>query len=268
MLEKQKLVVIYEKIQKALFYMIPEKWDKICLYSSIIEQVNGLQTGEMFFYYYPKSILKKNPINVYEVPIKFNIEESHYMRLADNLYYLIKELRIEFAKAGQKLWSNVTIVISDAKFKVEYHYEDLLNTNYSSFDRHLIWKYKYLNVPIEVFAKKDRNMIETYIEELPYQNDKIKVDTISMYQKNVHNVIEFDKKEVEVQKESVKVAKTKKVKQTREYGEYQKEEKIYGKYEHKKTLQDKIIEKYGKGAEEETKEPIKAPPKKNQILNF
>ena len=48
--------------------MIPEKWDKIYLYASITNQINNLQTGELYFYYYPKGILKKNPVNVYEIP--------------------------------------------------------------------------------------------------------------------------------------------------------------------------------------------------------
>ena len=43
--------------------MIPEKWDKIYLYASITNQINNLQTGELYFYYYPKGILKKNHVN-------------------------------------------------------------------------------------------------------------------------------------------------------------------------------------------------------------
>ena len=78
MLSTNKLRTIYAKIQKQLFYMIPEKWEKICLYASIMEQVNNLQTGEMFFYYYPTGLLKKNPINVYEITNKFNIDEKEY----------------------------------------------------------------------------------------------------------------------------------------------------------------------------------------------
>ena len=80
MLSTNKLRSIYSKIQTILFYMIPEKWDSIYLYASIIEQVNHLETGEMFFYYYPAGLIKKNPINVYEIPNKFNIEEEEYMK--------------------------------------------------------------------------------------------------------------------------------------------------------------------------------------------
>ena len=33
----KKIKEIYEDIQKRLFYMIPEKWDKLYLYSSVID---------------------------------------------------------------------------------------------------------------------------------------------------------------------------------------------------------------------------------------
>ena len=38
----------------------PEKWEEIYLYASVIQQMLNLETGELFFYYYPKGILKKN----------------------------------------------------------------------------------------------------------------------------------------------------------------------------------------------------------------
>ena len=62
-------------VQKKIFEMIPEKWDKVYLYASIIDHFNNLQTGEMFLFYFPKGLLKKRPVNVYGVPEKFNIDE-------------------------------------------------------------------------------------------------------------------------------------------------------------------------------------------------
>ena len=72
----------YEKIQSCLFELIPEKWDEIYLFASVIDRAGDVQTGEMFFYYIPKiKILKKKPVNVYEVPKKFNINEDEYKTL-------------------------------------------------------------------------------------------------------------------------------------------------------------------------------------------
>ena len=40
---------IYANLQKQLFYLIPEKWDKIYLYASVSEQILNIETGELFF---------------------------------------------------------------------------------------------------------------------------------------------------------------------------------------------------------------------------
>ncbi len=54
---------IYSQIQKKLFYIIPEKWESIYLYASIVEEPHKRPTGEMYFYYFPKGIIKKKAVN-------------------------------------------------------------------------------------------------------------------------------------------------------------------------------------------------------------
>ena len=110
----------YEKIQNYLFDLIPEKWDEIYLYASIIDRQEETLTGEMFFYYIPKGILKKKPINVYEVPKRFNINETEYLKIVDNLYQIIKDLRKDFIDTEQELWTKLTISIANSRFRVEY----------------------------------------------------------------------------------------------------------------------------------------------------
>ncbi|MCI8519657.1 MAG: DUF600 family protein [Clostridia bacterium] len=117
----------YEEIQKKIFFMLPENWEKVCLYASIVEQPNEEITGEMFFYYFPRGILKKRPINVYEVPEKFGIDEKQYLGLADNLYKSIKALRETCIKNNEKPWSNVTIIIESQSIRVIYEYDDLFS---------------------------------------------------------------------------------------------------------------------------------------------
>lgn len=122
----KKIKEIYEVIQKMIFYMIPEKWDKLYLYSSVIDMPEGKKTGELYFYYIPKGILRKKPVNVYEIPSKFNIDEEEYLKLVKALYQKIQQLREEFRKSETGgIWSNITITIENLKFKVEYNYEDL-----------------------------------------------------------------------------------------------------------------------------------------------
>ena len=37
---------LYSEIRKCLFYMIPEKWESIYLYASVIQRDNGEETQE------------------------------------------------------------------------------------------------------------------------------------------------------------------------------------------------------------------------------
>ncbi len=182
----------YEKIQKQLFYMIPEKWDRVYLYASVLDHFNNVQTGEMFFYYYPKSMVKKNPVNVYEVPNKFNVDEQAYLKLAEKLYQEIKNLREILIKRGERPWSNLTISIENFKFNVEYDYEDLIHTKYTSYDRHLIWRHKYLKVPLTSYLKKDRKMIEEYLRNEKFRNKNINTYSEGIYKKPVSSITEFD----------------------------------------------------------------------------
>ena len=46
-LPEEKL--LYADIQKKLFYIIPEKWEKIYLYASVINVPNQKSVGEMYF---------------------------------------------------------------------------------------------------------------------------------------------------------------------------------------------------------------------------
>ena len=119
---------LFEQIRKQLFFMIPEKWDRIDLYASVIEIVKDDPVGEMFFYYFPKGLLRKKPVNVYEVPAKFNIEEESYLKLAAKLYGTIKQLYLEWKQYPQeKLWTNLTIRIENARFYVEFDYEPIVS---------------------------------------------------------------------------------------------------------------------------------------------
>lgn len=160
----KKIKEIYEDIQRKLYYMIPEKWDKLFLYSSVIDMPNGEKKGELYFYYIPKGILKKKPVNVYEIPNKFNLDENDYLKLVSILYAKIKQLREEFRKSETgSIWSNITMSIQNSKFKVEYNYDDLENSDFNSYERHIIWRYEYLGIGEEQVNKKDKEILKRYL---------------------------------------------------------------------------------------------------------
>ena len=195
----KKIKEIYEVIQKMIFYMIPEKWDKLYLYSSVIDRQDGTKTGELYFYYIPKGIIKKKPVNVYEIPNKFNVDEAEYLKLVKTLYEKIKQLREQFRKSDTgSLWTNITIIIENYKFKVEYNYEDLLHSQFNSYERHIIWRYKYLNIKPEQMNKKDREIIERFLNgvQILYRKEKYEA---GIYIKDIENVVAFNRVNVEIQ---------------------------------------------------------------------
>lgn len=162
--ETYNIKQIYTGIQNKLYNMIPEKWDKLCLYASVFENVSGMKTGEMYFYYFPKAILKKPPVNLYEIALKFNLDEAAYEKMIQDLYVEFEKLRDQMRKTDQKVWTNVTVCIENDNFNIYYDYEKLLEAKLSDYERHIIWMYKYINQNIHTYGKKDRQIIEDYLK--------------------------------------------------------------------------------------------------------
>lgn len=181
----------YEDIQRKLYYMIPEKWDELYLYASIIDRFGDVKSGELFFYYFPKGIIKKRIINVYEIPSRFNIDEDEYLKLVELLYNSIKELRELFRETGQNLWSNVTMSIKSLKFRAEFNYDNLQGNEFSSFERHIIWRYKYLNIGLEQCDKEERNVLKRYLDGY-YIEPKNEIYNSGIYIKEVKNIVDYE----------------------------------------------------------------------------
>ncbi|MBQ9659373.1 MAG: antitoxin YezG family protein [Clostridia bacterium] len=187
----QKIREMYEDIQRKLYYMIPEKWDKFYLYASVVERLGALQTGELFFYYIPKGILKRKPINVYQIPAKFNIDEEEYSKIVELLYNSIKSLREEFKQEGNKPWSNITISIEGVKFKVEYNYDILPSQEYNNDERHIIWKYKYLKQGMDSCNRDERKVLQRYFQNPDILNPEDEYEA-GIYIKNIKNIVDYE----------------------------------------------------------------------------
>lgn len=188
----KKIKEMYEDIQRRIFYMIPEKWDKMYLYASVSDLIDSRKTGELFFYYIPKGIFKKNPVNVYEIPQKFNLDEKEYLELVNILYEKIVDLREEFKKIEvTSTWTNLTIKIEGAKFKVEYDYEDLTKSKFSSYERHIIWRYNNLGIREEQLSKEENQIIEKYLLGEKVVKRRERYET-GIYIKNIKNIVDYD----------------------------------------------------------------------------
>lgn len=156
-----KIRQIYKDIQKQLFYIIPEKWNKLYLYFSISKKINSLEMGELYFYYYPKGLLKKNPVNVYEIPLRFSLEEKEFLQLVDKLYFKMKQLLSLNYKLHNEVYDSIIISIENYKFNVDYFTNK--NVLYNSYEKHLIFRYEYLKMPISCFSSNEKNIILNYI---------------------------------------------------------------------------------------------------------
>lgn len=183
---------IYKEIQKKLYYMIPEKWSSVYLYASITEKAYEVPVGEMYFYYFPKGLLKKNPVNVYEIPAKFNIDEERYLKLVKNLYSSIKRLREIYKREKKPLWTNITISIENFRFNIEYNYAKLDNKDSSNYERHIIWRYERLGMDINSFSKKDKKIIEKHLIDSYLNLEKTEHYSEAIYKKPLKNIFDYE----------------------------------------------------------------------------
>jgi hypothetical protein len=191
-LPEEKL--LYADIQKKLFYIIPEKWEKIYLYASVINVPNQKSVGEMYFYYLPKGIIKKKFVNGYEIPSIFNIDDEQYSKLISDVYNSIKLLHERFINTKRRVWSSINISIENFKFKVEFNYEDLTESPFDSYERHVIWRYNNLQEGVELLGRKDKKIIQAYEEYQSYQvPEKKDVYEEAIYKQPVKNIIDFEK---------------------------------------------------------------------------
>lgn len=219
----QEIKEMYEDIQRKLFYMIPEKWDKLYLYSSVMDQEDKNTTGELFFYYIPKGIFRKNPVNVYEIPAKFNLDEKEYLKLVEVLYQKIKNLREAFRKIDLgRTWSNLTIHIEGIGFHIEYDYSDLSQSEFSSYERHIIWRYEYLDIGMEQLNKKEKEILERYLLGAKVLRRRERYDA-GIYNKNIKNIVDFDTENYK-QEQSLEYIATKSEKKTKNQILYAEEE--------------------------------------------
>ena len=104
-------------------------------------------------------------MNCYEVPSLFDIDEEEYSRLIMSLYNVIKLLRDDYKKFRKRNFTTIDIICSNKKFAVKYGFEDLLNSQYSPEERHLIWRYENLQIDLDSLDRNDRKVLEYYIQE-------------------------------------------------------------------------------------------------------
>lgn len=195
--ETDKAIEIASQIQELIYYIIPEKWKNIELYISMPDM--GIRKGEMFFYYLPNSIFKRQYINCYEVPYMFNISEKEYSDIMSKLYNKFMILKEELNKNNRNV-EEIYVHITKDKYVMEIATDDIiLKKNdirknmlmlYSSYENHIIWRYINLNIlPDE---KRDKEIIRKYLnsEYSTLEKELIEFEVINQ---NIKSIIDFEK---------------------------------------------------------------------------
>lgn len=150
--------------------------------------------GELYFYYIPKGIIKKKAVNCYEVPGLFDIDEEDYSELINDLYRLMRALREAYFKKKGRKWSNASVSIENYQFRVEYGFEDLKRSKYSSYERHIIWRYKHLKEDLDSYSKKDKKIVEKYFEDVHFNGElKKEIYIEGVYKQPVKNIVDYEK---------------------------------------------------------------------------
>ena len=196
--ETDKAIEIASQIQELIYYIIPEKWKNIELYISMPDIV-GIRKGEMFFYYLPNSIFKRQYINCYEVPYMFNISEKEYSDIMSKLYNKFMILKEELNKNNRNV-EEIYVHITKDKYVMEIATDDIiLKKNdirknmlmlYSSYENHIIWRYINLNIlPDE---KRDKEIIRKYLNSEYYTLEKELIE-FEVINQNIKSIIDFEK---------------------------------------------------------------------------
>ena len=195
--ETDKALEIASQIQELIYYIIPEKWKNIELYISMPDA--RIRKGEMFFYYLPNSIFKRQYINCYEVPYMFNISEKEYSDIMSKLYNKFMILKEELNKNNrqvEEIYVHITkekyvyeIATDNVRLRKENIENNMLNL-FTSYENHIIWR--YLNLGIFPDDRKEKEIIGRYLDTniADLLNEEIEFDII---EENIKSIVDFEK---------------------------------------------------------------------------
>ena len=252
--ETDKALEIASQIQELIYYIIPEKWKNIELYVSVPD--SRIRKGELFFYYLPNSIFKRQYINCYEVPYMFNISEKEYSDIMSKLYNKFMILKEELNKNNRQV-EEIYVHIAKEKYVYEIatdnvrlrkeNVEGNMLSLFSSYENHIIWR--YLNLNILPDDKKEKNIITRYLNTVfpNLGNEKISFDIID---ENIKSIVDFEKilTVEEAIARSIYENKKKEKKKKEELFDDYNEENL--EKNNKKSLFRNIFNKFNKNVEE------------------
>ena len=270
--ETDKAIEIASQIQELIYYIIPEKWKNIELYISMPD--SRIRKGELFFYYLPNSIFKRQYINCYEVPYMFNILEKEYSDIMSKLYNKFMILKEELNKNNrqvEEIYVHITkekyvyeIATDNIRLRKENIEKNMLSL-FSSYENHIIWR--YLNLNILPDDKKEKNIITRYLNTVfpNLENEKISFDIID---ENIKSIVDFEKilTVEEAIARSIYENKKKEKKKKEELFDDYNEENL--EKNNKKSLFSNIFNKFNKNVDENDGDELELELEKEKFLDI
>lgn len=270
--ETDKALEIASQIQELIYYIIPEKWKNIELYISMPD--SRIRKGELFFYYLPNSIFKRQYINCYEVPYMFNISEKEYSDIMSKLYNKFMILKEELNKNNrqvEEIYVHITkekyvyeIATDNVRLRKENIEKNMLSI-FSSYENHIIWR--YLNLNILPDDKKEKNIITRYLNTVfpNLGNEKISFDIID---ENIKSIVDFEKilTVEEAIARSIYENKKKEKKKKEELFDNYNEENL--ERNNKKSLFSNIFNKFNKNVDENDGDELELELEKEKFLDI
>lgn len=135
--------------------MIPDEWENIYLYGEVL-------SDSRVVYFYFKRINSEEIIYSHDIPTKYNVDKRIYRSLLSELIKNVVELHDDYKLNHDNEWTNLTFTVEKTgRFNVNYNYDDVLDSKYSSWQRQIIWKYEVMGIEPE--PEDQKQIIEEYL---------------------------------------------------------------------------------------------------------
>lgn len=160
MIYTERMNELYGVIAEQLNDIIPDGWEKIYLYSEILDD-----SREVYFYF--ESTSKNEIVFSHNIPQTYKLSGKIYDSLLQEIIESMVELNNEFKNKNGNTWTNLTFILEKTgKFNVKYHYNDTLNSKFTMMERQVIFEYEVVGLEQE---GEDQEVIDRYLESDEYK---------------------------------------------------------------------------------------------------
>ncbi|MEK5068611.1 antitoxin YezG family protein [Sporosarcina sp. FSL K6-1508] len=153
---EQQMNQMYPVIAEDILGMIPDgNWYEIYLYAEILDG-----SREVFFYF--NTYENEDFIYSHDIPAKYNVSEKTYDSLLLELQTKFHDLRQIFIDNDQEPWTNLTLILKyPGKIKINYDYEDVINSVISPTQRQMVFEYQHLGLLPQ--SEINRQFVRNYV---------------------------------------------------------------------------------------------------------